>query len=355
MSAFRTTFATILGIVALAGVPILLADHPDWVASFQAQFAARHAPEEPVVVDPGFVRRFNSSVDGRRLLFVARDGGENRWLGLMDVVHRQVWLPIDIVGQQIRAATLSPDGLYALVGTSEGQLAWIDLETRTVEVLSEPLLPALFTMTAISPDQQRIAAATGDGRAFLGNRPHDALTLLMPPGEAPVTNLRFSRDGKRLVAAREAGSVVVWDCVTGNVLQDFPAHRGVVTAAVLTPEGDQVISAGLDGTVRIWDVLSGKEASQAKIARSAVLALDISPDGTVAAWGTIGGSIYLWNPAAGEPEREIDWLAAPVSHVEFSGDGQVLAVSANNMVIRRFEVTTGDELPRLDVAPQARR
>jgi WD40 repeat protein len=65
------------------------------------------------------------------------------------------------------------------------------------------------------------------------------------------------------------------------VLQDFPAHRGVVMAAVLTPEGDQVISAGFDGTVRIWDVLSGKEVSQARIARSAVPALDISPDGHI--------------------------------------------------------------------------
>lgn len=355
MDASGSTWVRVVGIAALAGLPVLLAAQPDWLASYQKQVSADPALDGPAMAEPGFVKRFNSSADGRRMLFVTREEGENRRLVLMDVTDQEAWLPIGVMGEKIRAATLSPDGLSVLIGTGDGRLAWIVLGTSTTEMLGEPSPGAAFTVTAISPDQQSIAAATGDGRVFLGDRRNGTMTLLMPAGEAAVSDLRFSRDGKRFVAALTSGSVVVWDCVTGNLLQSLSAHHGMAKAAVMTPDGEQVISAGMDGTVRIWHTLDGHEVGPARNARTAVTALDISPDGTVAAWGTMGGSIYIGNIAAGQPEREVDSLGPPVNHLKFSGDGQVLAVSACSTVIRRFEVTTGAELASLEVAPQARR
>ena len=75
-------------------------------------------------------------------------------------------------------------------------------------------------------------------------------------------NVRFSiggafgvyADGKRAFvgSGSENGSIFLWDVSSKNVLQKIEGHDGVVLG--LDTKEDLLVSGGVDGTVRLWQV-----------------------------------------------------------------------------------------------------
>jgi WD40 repeat protein len=181
--------------------------------------------------------------------------------------------------------------------------------------------------------------------------------LIHPNRASSLVGLRFSADGKRLVAGDEPGGVVVvWDIATGKELMtvETQGYRGSETYFSLSPDWRRLFVARtsqkierveqnrkrlyrfeFDGGVRQWDLTTGKFQGVLKRQPPGfILEMQLSPDASKLAtleWtpGTYEGkpprAASLWNLQTGKSEQlpnGVDWYPT------FSADGQTLAINA---------------------------
>jgi len=65
---------------------------------------------------------------------------------------------------------------------------------------------------------------------------------------APITSVRFSPDGRWLLAASD-GRVVVWDARSGAAAGELPGIRGMVHTLAFSPDGKWLATGGGTPTV----------------------------------------------------------------------------------------------------------
>ena len=174
--------------------------------------------------------------------------------------------------------------------------------------------------------------------------------------ELTITRLRWSPDGRSLLAVSRDRSFSVWEWSDSNrdphcplvlKLHATDAHRRMINDGVITPDGRAVITGGREGTVKVWSISQlvdesnkqeeGQQEQQipgaAPTARltlpqfpSAVTALDIcainpngSNDSAVLAVGEESGRVSLW---CGERKPQSGWCFA-LAHVLRSDQAHV--------------------------------
>ena len=60
------------------------------------------------------------------------------------------------------------------------------------------------------------------------------------------------QDEAFIVSGSEDGGIFIWDVTSKEVLQRLDGHEGVVLGVDTHPKGDWLVSGGLDRTLRIW-------------------------------------------------------------------------------------------------------
>jgi WD40 repeat protein len=66
--------------------------------------------------------------------------------------------------------------------------------------------------------------------------------------------VRFSPDGRWVVAGGEDGTVKIWDLTAGKLLHDFQQRSAAVVALDFHPHEFVMASGGADGVVTFWDL-----------------------------------------------------------------------------------------------------
>ena len=143
-----------------------------------------------------------------------------------------------------------------------------------------------------------LAVGTSVGTAVLcdligGTSP---LTVQHHPGATdppPVDAVLFSPDGRHLVT-RSAGTLAVWDALTGRELAR-PAGRGPFADCAFTPDGRSLLAVGLDTGVSRFAAPRYALAERLEFGHGALHSVAVSPDGLTAAAGTGGGTAVLWD------------------------------------------------------------
>lgn len=106
---------------------------------------------------------------------------------------------------------LAPDGCTAAVGTEDGSVTFLDLETGEME-------------------------------------PGTALH------EAAVTGMRYTANGGTLVTTGDDRYVLVWDVSTKSVRETLQGHSGSIRGPALSADGRTAFTSCLDGKVIVWDI-----------------------------------------------------------------------------------------------------
>lgn len=195
---------------------------------------------------------------------------------------------------------------------------------------------------AFSPDGKLLAVG-GPGRVRLLAADDRAALGVLAPHTGQVTDLVFSRDGTRLLAAAGEpglwGEVQVWNVPQRSLASTIRGHRDSLYAVALSPDGATVASAGYDQQILLWDAANGQQKTVITGHSGAVFDLDFSPDGRFLASASADRTVKLWDVASG---KRLDTFGQPIKEqltVAFSPDGRQLAGGGADNRIRVWEIS----------------
>jgi WD40 repeat protein len=207
-----------------------------------------------------------------------------------------------------------------------------------------------------SPDGAQLAMGTALGIEILQTKTGEFGTLYS--SDSPILAAQFSPDGRWIAAGREDGRVLVLDAKTGKVDMTLVVHtRPVHGLAFSRPEAAGGASAWLasgaeDGSVVVWDLSSGM--SRNKFLNPllgywgyGIRSLAFSPDNKVLVTGGDQGYISSWNLSTGEELPRLQTQHGLLFNIAFSPDGKRLASACGDGTVQIWNYSTGEPLQLL--------
>ncbi|WP_439657069.1 nSTAND1 domain-containing NTPase [Lentzea sp. HUAS TT2] len=164
--------------------------------------------------------------------------------------------------------------------------------------------------------------------------------VLDGPADA-VNSVKFSPDGKTLLAASADHRVHRWDISGTPVrLPDLAGHSDAVNALAISPDGATIATAGTDRTIVLWDARTGASLGTLRGHGDTVEALAFSPDGRRLASGSGDFSVRVWDVASRRVTTHLSGQSHAVKSVAFSPDGRLLATGSTDFAVRLWDGTT---------------
>ncbi|GAB3958586.1 hypothetical protein GCM10029978_003820 [Actinoallomurus acanthiterrae] len=191
-----------------------------------------------------------------------------------------------------------------------------------------------FHAVAISPDGGTVAFGGDSGVVRLyGTTSHKLLRSFRPPkdSEEEISALAFSPDGLSIAVGREyADEVQVWD-IAKRKQRTLSGFSDVLKVLRFSSDGRTLIAAGSQGTVGRWTM--GTFAYRGGSIRvpdekEDCLSMAISPNGYVACGYSDG--VVVWDTEKGR--QVASWPGADANAIALSPDGRTLAIDD-----RRFD------------------
>jgi WD40 repeat protein len=313
------------------------------------------------------------SPDGRRLLTVAGDGAR-----LWDVSlpgHEEVMALAGPDAMGNLAMALSPDGATLALGGVSGVIHLHDAASGERLAVLGGHSQGVFQL-AFSPDGSRLASAgtdavvivwdvprslaAGQGQELLALRGHDesAITGGLWTG---VLGVDYSPDGARLATGGTDGTVRLWDATSGEQLESVELHPSGVWSVRFSANGRYLVASSelQDAVVRVWELEGDGLVERYTLTGfpSRVGSVTFSPDSTYLLTTGAAAHMALWDTATGERLRDFSGHVSTVPRAVFSPDGSTVASAGLDGTIRIWDVASGatlqtftTERPNWDIA-----
>ncbi|MFN2493748.1 MAG: WD40 repeat domain-containing protein, partial [Pyrinomonadaceae bacterium] len=260
----------------------------------------------------------------------------------------------------------SPDGRLLATATfrSSSIKLWETATGRELRNLSSGTQSAMgiSPYIAFSRDSRLIAAAAGDNsvRIWDVTTGRELQTLAGSQGSLAstmgVSFIGFTSEG-RIVTVGD--TIKVWDVATGQEVRtlgaaslDVSGFTGGEGGASLSPDGKQLGRVETDATpsVKVWDLATGREVRTVELPNEVISAVEVvfTSDGRLLSSGVVDKQIKLWDLTAKRGERKLGQTTNEHAPLRFSRDGQQL-IRVEGYSVRRWNISTGQELPALNV------
>lgn len=161
-----------------------------------------------------------------------------------------------------------PDDEHAAIGTRNGRIAVVDLDT--MHLVAAPLEQgeARVSSVAFSPDGSQLVSTGFDATVriwdvrdlakpvllFTLHRPVPPWKALFSPGGEFLATVGGDTDLNDKLTMRHIGDVCLWDPHTGQLLANFSGHSEMVHNVSFSANGKWLITCGRDSRVRVWSV-----------------------------------------------------------------------------------------------------
>jgi WD40 repeat protein len=377
------------------GSSLLSGDDQGWVRRWQL-------PAKTPIVASGHsqaVRALVTSPDGRTIITGSLDQTVRVWNAENGQAIRTLEAPGGL-GGAISSVAISPDGTRAAAASDAGQFAiwnladgalqqrrtgtggamldiaflpnglqvitleadnamrlWqVPLATTTVPEEALPyqvvkLADAGSKSMALSSDGKSLFVA-GAAKTIAGWQVTDGKVATEAPvhtlsiAQGTITDLAFSRDGKRFAAASEDRNVYVWDAAaiaSAAVNQNLPpiqtlTHAAVIRSIAISDDSTRLGAAGDDFLVHQWDLATGQLAERFSGHTQPILSIASMGNTTRIASGGQDNSLRIWTPSVSQvlrasPPNTVD----PVTHLAATvGDASFAALLKSGQSMLRW-------------------
>ncbi len=204
-------------------------------------------------------------------------------------------------------------------------------------------------IVAFSSDGKNVATGSyNENDIYLWNARTGALERQLIGHRSGITGLAYSPDGKQIASSSYDGQIYLWDPITGRQLRLLAEFRHSVFGVAFSPDGKMLASAEeRSPAIRIWNVTTGRQLNALDGPSPPVLKVAFSPDGkTLAEVNSSGNGVRLWNVATGARFRQFS--ATQTYNLGFATDGRSLAAGRDDGTVHLWDVTTGQEVRRLE-------
>ena len=161
-------------------------------------------------------------------------------------------------------------------------------------------------------------------------------------------DVKYSQDGKYIVAAKDNGTVNRWNAADGKLLFIYNTHDIAIDKIALSPDGSLIALADNDGKVHILSATSGKQVSSPYDGKGGpVNALAWSPDGSLIASGYFDGTVHVWGVIGGRTATVYTYPALKLVNVytlAWSPNGQRIASGYDDGTVQIWDATSGKNI-----------
>jgi hypothetical protein len=212
-------------------------------------------------------------------------------------------------------------------------------------VKPQPLARATaITALAVSPVSP-LVAVSGHKQVLLFRLPTGELlgALSFPEGEIHV--LRFSRDGRVLLAGGgvggQSGKVAGFDTASWQRAFEVGDEADVVLAADTTADRSKVVLGGPGRVVKVFSTSDGKQLHAFRKPTDWVLSAAFSPEGLLLAAGDRFGGLYVWDAKSGKEFLTLRGHTKAVTGIAWRADSNAFASASEDGTIRIWDMHTG--------------
>lgn len=193
--------------------------------------------------------------------------------------------------------------------------------------------PHPVTALAASPWAPLLAVA-GHERILLYNTDDLKLVGVLPFPERIPHVLKFSRNGKLLLAAggrgANVGKAVLFDVITGKRLTEVGDEADSVLAADISPDQKWIALGGPAKLVKIFSVETGELKHRIKKHTDWITSIEFSPNGEMLASGDRNGGVYVWEPETGSILFTLGDHKDMITDLSWRADSQMLATASED-------------------------
>jgi WD40 repeat protein len=215
-------------------------------------------------------------------------------------------------------------------------------------------LPRRTAITALAASPRApIVAVSGKSQVILFNGSDSNPRTALPFPEGDVFTLRFSSDGKLLLAGGGigalSGKVVGFDVATGKRVFEVGDESDIVLAMDISPDGKLVAVGGPGREVVIYRVADGEAVARLRKHTDWVLSLAFSPDGLLLASGDRFGGLQVWATDSGKEFHTLRGHTGAVNAVSWPATSDRLLSAGEDGTLRTWDMHTGAEIVSREV------
>jgi WD40 repeat protein len=204
------------------------------------------------------------SPDTRTLALTEGDWGKDHHLSFHETATGRLIARTEALKAGLVATAFTPDGRYVAGQLANASPTSTEIEPRVrfFEVATGKLVRSLdigssFDCVLFSPDGKTLVTVSKGGPNFMATL-REAATGRVRLEIGPLTvwrsPLAFSQDGWLFADGAGDGSVRVWDAFRGVFLRRIDGHRGQVTDLSFSRDGRRLVSISYDTTALVWDL-----------------------------------------------------------------------------------------------------
>jgi serine/threonine protein kinase/Tol biopolymer transport system component len=320
-----------------AGTWTMTATGPSAKASLPVTLTAGTVHTEIVVAAPGGGIQIINLVDAAGA-HQAPTGGSSG----ISSSYRYVPVALPAAWRFVSIASLAfgPSGATLAIA-SEKICLWDIASTRCIGSFGN----ASVTAVTFSPDGKTLAASDNNGHTYLWNVATGSQTAAVTDsGSSGAFSVAFSPDGKTLATGDGNGRTYLWNAATGKPILSVadPGSMGVNSVA-FSPDGKILAAGDGNGRTYLWNAVTGKPiVTLGGSGNKGVMSVAFSPDGKTLAAGDDNGRTYLWNAATGKLIASLpDPGSKGVISVACSPDDITMAAGDNNGNTYIWNIVTG--------------
>ncbi|MDR1054227.1 MAG: WD40 repeat domain-containing protein, partial [Planctomycetaceae bacterium] len=195
---------------------------------------------------------------------------------------------------------------------------------------------AVFTAVAFSPISTVIAVGAKDGSIVLLEPSNGRILTTLKGHTSAITDLTFSRDGKRLASSGEDRLFINWNMDTGQSEGVAIGHSEKLSGVVISPDMSKAITVSSDKTIRVWTSPSQSEVWNESIPtdkRSEFVSVAMDSGGAWFAAGCKNNTIEIWQTDAKKQLTKLSGLSDVPVAISVSPDGKYLVSGGKDGVL----------------------